>query len=796
MRFLLTVVTMIVCCSAGTQMSQAVAVEQISFRNVNALTTPDNEDEFPAIGCDAQGRIWVAWVSYDGEDDCLLATCQTDHGWSDPVRMADTSGDHWRPALGRDGDGRLWLTWAQNVEGNWDVWGRFHQKDIWSKPLRLTNGTGSDISQKLAADSTGRLWMTWQSVVDRNYEVLLARVTPSGLADVRNVSCHSASDWEPAIAAGRDGEISVAWDSYRNGSYDVLLRSFKDGSLGPVRGIATSPAYEAHATITTDREGRIWIAWDKACSNWGRHGDSRRRLHSERSVELRCLESDRICTPKQPLSECLKGEYARFCELPQLIVDDTGRLWLFVRHLRDLTPPGRRPNGRPYQARGIWNPCALSYSNGQWSEPLPLPDSNGRNDMRLAMCLDNTGRVWTAWADDQRKESRAEEPVNHNVHVASLGVAGAGASRLPIGSPEQTAVVLPAESEKRQEQERHRITAAGKDYMLLFGDTHRHTDISRCAMNYDGSLLDTYRYAIDAAGLDFLAISDHDQDLLKHRYEHKQSPLQAYAWWRSQKYCDLFCIADRFLTLYGYEHGGSFAKRGGHKNVIYSERGHPCYEQDSPEELFHLLQDVDAIAVPHQLADGGSATDWSKWNPEFERVAEIFQARGSYEFFGAPPGVRVQRKGYYLWDALEKGVEIGVIASSDHGLVHGAYAAVYATDFSRKAVLEALRERRSFGATDTIVLDFRLGDVTVGQRAEVTGPPVFDVFVRGVEPLTQVQVVKDNQFVYTTKPNGSECQFRYTDTELAAGQSAYYYVRCQQEETDWAWSSAIWVERP
>ena len=78
-------------------------------------------------------------------------------------------------------------------------------------------------------------------------------------------------------------------------------------------------------------------------------------------------------------------------------------------------------------------------------------------------------------------------------------------------------------------------------------------------------------------------------------------------------------------------------------------------------------------------------------------MAEIFQARGSYEYFGAPLIAEVQRQGHYLQDALGGGVQIGVIASSDHGLVHGAYAGIYAREFTRRGVLEALRSRRSFG---------------------------------------------------------------------------------------------------
>jgi hypothetical protein len=656
------------------------------------------------------------------------------------------------------------------------------------------------MGQQLARDTTGRLWMVWQAVEENNYEILVARITPQGLADQRNVSRHSANDWEPAIAADCQGGVVIGWDSYRHGSYDILLCGLNvDGELGDPQLIAASQNYEAHASVAVDPENRIWIAWDDGGKHWGQHGQPRLKLHSRRSVHLRCITSEGLWKTRQDLSQVLGGTMAKFCELPRLRVDGSGRLWLFIRHLENLTPPGMRKVGgrlRPYQARGIWNPYALCYANGQWSRPTLMPSSNGRNDMRVATSLDSTGQVYVAWAEDQRQATRAEEPGNHEVHAAKVALAASSSVSLPVVSAAQQ---LPTPSPipiARASRPTYTLKAQGVDYALRYGDTHRHTDISRCGMNQDGSLMDTYRYAIDAAGLDFLAISDHDQDLLKHRYgREQQGPLQDYAWWRSQKYCDLFHIADVFLPIYGYEHGGSYKSRGGHKNVLFPERGLPCYEEDSPEELFHVLRGKEAVVIPHQLADGGSATNWGKWNSEFERVAEIFQARGSYEFFGAPLMAAVQREGFYLQDAMEGGVRIGVIASSDHGLVHGAYAGIYAREFTRRGMLEALRSRRSFGATEMMVLDLRIGQCLLGEETTLDAAPTFQATARGVKPLELVEMVRDGSIVFSTTPEERACSFQFTDTDLKPGASAYYYLRAKQQDNEWAWSSAIWVHR-
>ena len=129
--------------------------------------------------------------------------------------------------------------------------------------------------------------------------------------------------------------------------------------------------------------------------------------------------------------------------MPQLIVDADGRLWLFVRHLTDVTPP-RKPGGRVPQPRSIWNPYALCYTDEAWSEPVQFPESNGRNDMRVSTCLDAGGNVWVSWADDGRKPTRAEEPIRHRAHAARIRTTATDADPPAIRPDGQTA--RPAEA--------------------------------------------------------------------------------------------------------------------------------------------------------------------------------------------------------------------------------------------------------------------------------------------------------------------------------------------------------------
>ncbi|MBI5687774.1 MAG: hypothetical protein HZC54_22105 [Verrucomicrobia bacterium] len=766
--------------------------------DVQSLTSGgEAEDEFPSIAVLPDGRAAVAYIAWNGKKDRVWLRV------GDKAEPLTEDGDFHEPRVAVNGRGELWCVWAANDGKQWDLWARTPGKPS----IRLTRSTQNDFWPRLARTKSGDFWLAWQTVAeDLHYEVMLAKLGSDGLGAPVNVSDDVGDDWEPAICAAPDDRIVVAWDSYRNGSYDIYAREFRDSKpLGPAMPVAASALREAHASVAADSKGRVWIAWDVSGENWGRHPKAADTgptwyakssgLHGWRRSDVACLERGKLSWPAQPLMETSPVPGARWIEYPAVAVDGRDRVWVIYRFENDVQPVVPPTGGRTAQTHCMWLLFATCYDGEKWSRPIVLPRSNGRQDMRLDTALDRDGDLLVAFAGDNRTRLKPAMPVDHDVFVASLRGFGSATRPAQFAAVDDLGKVTPADADAEQKPLPREWNVGGKIYRLLLGDTHRHTDISQCSNGYDGSLQDGYRYAINAYKLDWLAISDHDQDILKHRSDRIARPRQDYAWWRSEKYCDLYSIPGRFLALYGYEHGGSYQQRGGHKNIISDVRGRSVREDDSPEELFRVLANSGCIAIPHQLADAGSRMDWDKWNKEHERVAEIFQVRGNYEFADCPRAARIMTPGNFMWDALAKGVRIGIIASSDHGQTHIANAGVWATDFSRKAILDALRARRTFGGTTKVSIQTRIGGKPQGEEIEVTAAPKIEAKLAAAEPLALVQVVRDGQFVYTSKPNATEATFTFTDPALKPGQSAYYYVRAQVGTNDLAWTSPIWVSR-
>lgn len=147
----------------------------------------------------------------------------------------------------------------------------------------------------------------------------------------------------------------------------------------------------------------------------------------------------------------------------------------------------------------------------------------------------------------------------------------------------------------------------------------------------------------------------------------------------------------------------------------------------------------------------------------------------------------------YIWNAPANEYKIGFIASSDHQSQSLSYAAIYAEDFTREGIFESMKRRRSFAATDHIIVDMRINGHILGEAFSTSETPRITVKVIGTGPLRQVDIIKDNTFLYTLEPTGSAVDFFLEDRKMEPGEH-YYYVRVQQEDEAIAWGSPIWVD--
>jgi len=778
------------------------------------------EHDYPSVCVTRQGVIWVAWQAYQSLGDHVYVRYSTPAGWSEPVRLTEEKGDVFHPAVAEDSEGRIWVVWSERAGEDWDLYARTFDGQKWAARQKLNEANHPNIFHRLVADPTGALHLVWIGYQDGQSHVLLSTLRGNKWSKPEEISGPNA--WMPDAAGDSAGNLYIAWDSYRTGNYDIFLRKVNaDGSMEPIQQATQSGKFQAHASVAVDPAGRVWLAWDESGDNWGKdwNRDDQSRsttLYSSRHPRVAVLENGVWKQTVGDLKAAIPIRYNHFIEAPRLTCDARGRIWAALQ-IRTSTAETRTDH---WAVNGQWENFLTRYEGDHWTSLMPIPETSSRPDGTFQITPGPQG-IWMAWINNNKRfgpaagfqpsmTGAATATGPHRPGVQEIDAA-AFASEAAAPPPqlaefkdpkEGSPPVHPNEAEDVARVRAYRLTVNDTSLRILRGDFHRHTEISADGAG-DGSVEDYFRYMMDAAAMDTGIISDHNA-----------GGDNEYTWWRTEKAIDLFHIKDFYTPLFGYERSVSYPN--GHRNVVFAERGTrtlPIGDAENHNKvnsgpiLYPYLKQHRGICMLHSLAtDQGS--DYRDNDPEVEPLVEIYQGyHANYEYEGAPRAEsanyqvdvhgKYEAAGFY-WTGLAKGYKLGVESSSDHISTHSSCTMIYTPSMDRTDIVESMRKRHAYGATDNIIVDFQAVDeqghtYLMGDAFAAPTAPHLKVKVFGTDTLQRVEIIKDGKFVFTTSPNAKSAEFTYTDNEPPRGES-WYYVRVTQMDRNLAWSSPIWVK--
>jgi hypothetical protein len=840
-----------------------------SVRLVSTATpvvTAKTEDDFPAAAYGPDGTLWVAYISYTVRDesrrieqpnykeqpkdfkalytpefaDQLFVKSYRDGQWSEPIAVTGPHEDLVRCAVAVEGAGLVSVLYSALRPGQ-----QHHQIFLrrqsdpndprkWKPEQQLTDDQsphrqpGPRINPVVCTDQSGDLYYAWQATQGAQI--------PFTVWDERNryftgapLNETGTSNWHPALCAGPDGGVALAYDTYRDGDYDINLLDLKlSGNRQRLvaNRIAESSRFEARPSVAYDPRGRLWIAYEEGPERWGKdYGafvpDQGNPLYNTRNVRVICRDTDGKLyhpaaelpradnPPPDPLHERAGGpptfqnyEKVPRYAYPRVGIDGKGRVWLTYRQkfgTRYSTHPG-----------SYWLSFARRLDGDHWSEPIEVHHSDGLLDSRPVLLPHPAGGLVVLHNTDGRYTT--PEAIDNQIYMSYLDLPGEPAE--PKLVPHEPGKKDPARvKEAREERDAvrrmrdYRVRAGGRELRLLRGEFHRHTEVSWDG-GPDGSLEDMFRYALDAAALDWIGNTDHDN-----------GGGREYPWWLTQKLTDAYHIRGAFTPVFAYERSVNYPH--GHRNCVFARRGVrtlPRLAEAEPDRrvggvhaddtkmLYRYLHELNGICASHTSATG-MGTDWRDNDPEVEPVVEIYQGdRMSYEYQEAPragygPASGKRPVSIGGWEPLgflnhalgEKGYRLGFESSSDHWSTHISFSVVLAEGPDRKAILDALRKRHSYGATDNIILDVRSGEHLMGDELKTGAAPALQLHVIGTGPLDRIDVLRDSEVVETLRPGRREYEGKWTDPNPLRGRH-YYYVRVQQADRQLAWASPLWIE--
>ncbi|MEZ4317015.1 MAG: CehA/McbA family metallohydrolase [Myxococcota bacterium] len=320
-------------------------------------------------------------------------------------------------------------------------------------------------------------------------------------------------------------------------------------------------------------------------------------------------------------------------------------------------------------------------------------------------------------------------------------------------------------------------------------DLQVHTGVS----DGTGTPEDAYRYGRDVAGLDGMALTDHDHwgmRFLDSDPERWASLVAlADAWNRD----DFVVVPAWEWTSWTY----------GHRHVLLfgddrTLRSALDPATDTPAALQQAVRD--AVIVPHHPAGGAVAVDWDH-HPVKDGLVELCSVHGSSEAPDTPGPIYDPVDGSWVRQALDRGFRLGFVCSTDGhdghpGLSqiagpHGGLAAILDAGPGRDGLREALEARRTYATNGPrILLRF---DVDGAPMGSVVPPGDHQATVRvvGEGDLATIELIRAGEIVSSVRPGAGAAHHAFDLPDLQPGE--YAYVRVVQQDGGAAWSSPIFV---
>ncbi len=761
----------------------ALAVRPASSAAQFDLAAPAADYSAPDLARGADGSLGIAWLAFDGQGDHVMAAILRDDRWETPIRVTSERGSYLTPRLAPAPGGFL-VVWAAKLGAQYDLHGALVGAAGAGAVERLTHDPGSDAEPVLAAAERGEVWLAWEAFRAGRLDIFARRLDGQGWGPELRVTDHPRSDVQPSLGFDSRGRPWVAWMSWRdgeswNGNYEIYAaRLDGEGPGGAVR-VSTAPGVDMYPELVALDSG-LALLWTRArLATRTIDGLSALAYNqwSDKRYQVAFLDDGGQWLPPRELRPGPAGQAGRDPRLgdrPTPVAGPAGQLWFLFPQLVSADGPTWAMQIARVSQDGADDPVDVSFG------------ASGPGERFAAASRD--GYLWTA-------ESVADGQARRWLRVRSLVLDSAAAARprATQPGPPSAASTIPASRGSRPGGDRRpRVDHGPRRWQAYFGNLHHHSDYSLDRRGANGTASQAFRAVFDIAELDFAALTDHVEGL------------SSVDWWEIRKITDLWNRPGRFVTFPSYEWTSSLY---GHKNVVFPDGAvadqratFPALEH-TPQDLWTFLGDRPAITIPHHVSHGlARPTDWSFRNDRFQRLVEIFQARGNYEYDGAPYQRRDLRppfvEGHSVRDALGLGHRLGIIASPDHGGGMGL-AGVWAEELSRPSIFEALRSRRSFGTTGAkMALFLTVAGAPQGSEIDlpVEGGLQLSAVVQGTAPGLELTLVVDGrEREHWGFENASEARIEWRDPDPPPDGTRYYYLRARQADGHIGWTSPVWV---
>ena len=295
----------------------------------------------------------------------------------------------------------------------------------------------------------------------------------------------------------------------------------------------------------------------------------------------------------------------------------------------------------------------------------------------------------------------------------------------------------------------------------------------------------------------------------------------------------------RFITLLGFQWFNASPEEG-LRQIIYTKDNKPIMRKkdmktNALKKIYKSHTPKDLMSIISFSMAKGLETTFADFDPDYERVVEIYNAWGCSECTTKEGNLRpiavdgkdgvVETEKGSIRKALNNNCRFGFVAGGldDRGVYNEFFesdqiqyspglTAIIALEQTREALFQALVNRSCYATTgERMVVGFFIAGAPMGAEINTKAKPGLSFnrhitgFVAGTAPLKEITFIRNGKPFHTIHPKLSHHEFAFDDTELLSkilltspGEKppfAYYYLRAVQTDGHIAWSSPIWIDQ-
>ncbi len=456
-----------------------------------------------------------------------------------------------------------------------------------------------------------------------------------------------------------------------------------------------------------------------------------------------------------------------------------------------------------------------------------LVKTGSKFDLRIAVTVDFDSGCYPAFSG--KIDLSAPKPVNDLPAELAFADADKSSKTIPSLSISQPGVYRIVGKLEGKRFESNPIVVRDKvKTPIYWGFLHSHNWYSEL---WGDGPRETYRFARDVSGMDFVGLSDHIGTapnatsrlgrLLPYRLGKDRTSEEA--WLDSMDAASEFDNPGTFTALLGYEFTDESCSHyvvywAGLSKTTFSQMW-PGFLPSFQSQLLEPLGAIDALVIPHVHA---TYVPYSEWNTGFTKsgypLTPVFEANSDWGMAFPGFGITDPLLGGGATDiavsfpkVISRGYKVGIVGDSDcheglpgrriqaaaapgHAISPQGLTAVPATSLAREGIIAGYRSRATYSTSgEHIFLELDANGSGMGSDVKTDVETALSVQVNGTDSIDRVNLWDGNGIVQTQKfENQRDLQFAFP-IPAPQGAETPYFVEVIQKNHHRAWSSPIWI---